>query len=454
MTDETKKPEALERRVPNKKPHRSTGDTLMAREDEPSQPLVSESNAPVAASATPTKPKEKEAQVSNNNGSAKETAALSPEPDEGSRDVTKPSSQTIAIVSGKGGSGKTMVAATIAKALDDAGVSTTIIDTDIGTGGMSYYLAVKHIDGGINVGLAEMLMNDSDMSEKEYFRVLVQRGMIQKIRGFTNSYFVGVGDHRRLLREHQESSFGPRISEVLGFIKSENNNVFVCDCRGGVDEDSLAVCEFADYIVLIVETDAASFQTTIHLVDVLSDRGLSHKIRGFMINKVFDNPTTIVNNGQGAFRAQYLSAIPFDLAAIRGFLIGEIPHPSSIFGNHVKSGVRKIYIESFRNTKDRVWNFEDYAAVVLSDVDARTGGVALSALLILVFCYIPISYYVSIHSFGLTGNFSWPGPNDYFVVLGGLLAGFLGCVSVTRRLVGRIANAYIKLLGRIIGKSF
>lgn len=366
-------------------------------------------------------------------------------------------SKTVAVVSGKGGSGKTMVATSIAKVLDSAGVSTTLVDTDVGTGGLSYYLAVKHISGGINVGISEMLMRKSGEHQDEHSKQIETKGLIQKIDGFSDSYFVAVGDHRRLLRERKEDHFRDEIGGALEYLRNRMGNFLICDCRGGIDEDSLAVCEFADFIILVIETDAASFQTTIHLVDVLSDNGLSYKIKGFLINKVFDNPSTIVTNGQGAFRAQYLSAIPYDLDALRGFLVGDTPSLNSVFSDHVRSGIRKLFPEYLGSDRDRVWEFEDYSTVALSDVDARTGGVALSAFLMLIFMYIPISYYIFGHADWVSpqhGEYNWPSMLDYLVVASGLFAGFLGCVGVTRRIVGRVVNLYVKALGMLIGKSF
>lgn len=389
-------------------------------------------------------------------------SAFNTEPTQINTEQSSSVSDTIAVISGKGGSGKTIVATVIAKVLDESGISTTLIDTDIGTGGMSYYLAVNHIEGGINVGIAEMLMesdkfkSNNEKKSKNHFETIENQGLIQKIREFKHSYFVGVGDHRRLMRLKKETLFKDEIANILQYIKNQNNNLLICDCRGGIDEDSLAVCKFADHIILIVETDAASFQTSIHLVDVLSDNDLAYKIKGFVINKVFDNPASIVNNGQGAFRAEYLSAIPFDLDAIRCFLLGDIPLSTSVFTNHIRSGIHKIFRDQIKVAREKVWQFEDYSAAALSDVDARTGGVALSAFLILIFAFIPLSYYAFGENYGPEGEFlkAWPGTSDYVVIASGLVAGFLGCVSVTRRFVGRVANSYVKMLGRFIGKGF
>ena len=130
--------------------------------------------------------------------------------------------------------------------------------------------------------------------------------------------------------------------------------------------------------------------------------------------------------------------------------MGEIPSSNAIFTEHVRSGVRKIFPNQLKDIKDKIWEFEDYSTVALSDVDARTGGVALAAFLIMVFAYIPISYYVT----NLLSLATWPGLSDYIVIASGLVAGFFGCVGVTRRFVGRIVNTYVRVLGRLIGKGF
>ncbi|WP_305418184.1 nucleotide-binding protein [Photobacterium leiognathi] len=67
------------------------------------------------------------------------------------------SCKTIAIVSGKGGSGKTMLTATIAKILDISGSSVLLIDADFGTAGLTYYLGLNEVNN-ISVGLANLIL--------------------------------------------------------------------------------------------------------------------------------------------------------------------------------------------------------------------------------------------------------------------------------------------------------
>src|SRR5688572_12115014 len=50
------------------------------------------------------------------------------------------SAETLAVVSGKGGSGKTLVATAIAHGLALCEKKVLLVDTDTGTGGLSYYL--------------------------------------------------------------------------------------------------------------------------------------------------------------------------------------------------------------------------------------------------------------------------------------------------------------------------
>src|SRR5262245_12556369 len=135
------------------------------------------------------------------------------------------SSRIIAIVSGKGGSGKTMVAALMAQIMGRS-VSVTLVDADTGTGGLTYYLGLNAVSN-VAVGLADLLLDSSFPDTLPVQTVAWERSQVS---------FLGIGDHRRLYRESTSGS--SRLPTIMGRLR-DLNNVVIVDCRGGIDSESL-----------------------------------------------------------------------------------------------------------------------------------------------------------------------------------------------------------------------
>jgi flagellar biosynthesis protein FlhG len=354
--------------------------------------------------------------------------------DSGSRAVT-----TIAVVSGKGGSGKTMLVATIATVLNEFGIKSTLVDTDIGTGGLSYYLGLNYANG-VGSGISDMLLRDPAL----------ERGTdidryIRKLISFEHMSFVSVGDHRKLLRSGKEEQFKKHIRDILKEIKKVTTGYLLLDCRGGVDEDSLAVCGEADAILLVTETDPASFQATHYLADVLSDRDLAHKIKGFVVNRVFDDPQVIVRQGTHSFGGEYLGAIPFDIKAMRDFTVSIVPAKSTLFYRHVQGVVAKLVSNSKIRPAAGLWRFDEFKISNVDDPDSILGGsiVAVGCVgMLIVFVLIRYS------SFG--EQFGYRYVFELTPILSVIL-GLAGSLSPLRRGVGRALRAYMDLVRRIAG---
>jgi len=344
----------------------------------------------------------------------------------------------IAVLSGKGGSGKTMIVAVMANILSERKQTVIIVDADTGTAGMTYYLGLRLVSN-IRVGLSNVARHF--MSKGENFLVTP---FLQSVRDSQGVMFFGIGDHRQLEKEAPESEMPSILKRVL--LGLGNGDWLIVDCRGGIDKESLAVCATADDILLISETDTTSFQATKHVVDVLSDNDLAHKLRGFIINKVFDDPSVLINQGTSVYGTQFLSAIPFDLNATRSFLLGEIPTWHTAFGRHVAAALSRAYPSTVPEPPG-VWAPEDFREVGLTNLDSIRGGMFL-ALLILTLGILLLSRFFT------TGGFRdvMLSSGIIYYVFALLMLGLFGAVEGTRRAIGRIISSYIRLLSRIFLK--
>ncbi len=145
------------------------------------------------------------------------------------------------------------------------------------------------------------------------------------IRTFAGAKFLSAGDRRANLAGLPQGELKNRVGILLSVLVNNGATFIIFDCRGGVDVESLAICNAVDEIILIVESDTTSFQATRDMLDIFRDARVASKVTGFIVNKVFEDPANLARNGTALFRTQFLSAVPFDFDADARFLCGQTP---------------------------------------------------------------------------------------------------------------------------------
>jgi septum site-determining protein MinD len=342
--------------------------------------------------------------------------------------------KSIAIVSGKGGSGKTIIASVMMQIIAENG-KVVLIDTDAGTGGLTFYLGLDLV-AGTSTGLSDLLTRHASEEIRTYDQYVSELSdLLRSVKEMPNARFLSVGDRRKMGRISSVDLRKGLKNLVLALESISEFSVF--DCRGGIDDESLAVCDAVDDIILIVETDTTSYQATQQLVETLVDNGLAHKLRGFIINKVFEDPSVVARNGTAVFRCQYLAAVPFDFDAMRSFFVGRIPSLYSSFSVHVQHALNHAYSDSIPAPLRRTYTFEDYEEIGLVNLDSLRGGI-ITAMAIMV-CSILLAFYW------------WHPPAAIHIkvpesvaLLAGL--GLVGSLSSPRQFVGRAVNRAISSL--------
>ncbi len=243
----------------------------------------------------------------------------------------------ISIVSGKGGSGKTLIASLIG-AMASTTEKVLLIDADFGTGGLTYFLTFKVFDRGVG-GLCEIMRQD--VGSDYVFRFAKPRNISEL--GDRKIELLPIGDHKKFhLNKERVDHEGLR--EFIEFVRHEYDYI-IFDCRGGIDDDSVATCRLSDEIVVVAETDAASIRASQHLVEVLESEGMKEKIRGFIINKAMDDPRQLAELYGSILFSDYLGAVPFDVEANRSFIKGDFPDWDTSFSRHCRHISGKILDE-------------------------------------------------------------------------------------------------------------
>lgn len=278
--------------------------------------------------------------------------------------------KSFAIVSGKGGSGKTLVAVAMAQALANLQYKILLVDADFGTGGLTYYLTFT-VFSNSRIGLSEFHHTEQAFSldgmicspRPESLDRNEELGLVR---------LVPTGDQRAI-----EPLDGQTLQRMMNDILQEAATEFdyiIVDCRGGIDPQSIGVCSSCDAIVIVAETDATSIQATQHLVDVLSKNDLKRKVRGFVLNKVMDDPIPLAKAATSFFRSEYLGSIPFDIDATRCYIQGELPKASSLFSRHVRYSLSNL-LQSARSYRvTRILRSDEFSTVTLRSPETRLGG--------------------------------------------------------------------------------
>jgi septum site-determining protein MinD len=104
---------------------------------------------------------------------------------------------SIAIVSGKGGSGKTIILSVMAEILDILNKEVLLLDTDVGTSGMTFYMGLKLVKR-TGIGLADIVQRVSSKDEAVNSIEEFPSGSVQPIEEWRNSNFIGTGNIRKI----------------------------------------------------------------------------------------------------------------------------------------------------------------------------------------------------------------------------------------------------------------
>ena len=265
--------------------------------------------------------------------------------------------ETISVVSGKGGTGKSLILACVAYALQNTGRRVCLIDTDLGTQGLSLFLlGPAAVRGQANLSdsnsLYHCVQSWDDLSRelpvpKEVVRS-TDHGMTYDLivsnRQFYDKRLVlsgGTGgrEAKTVLSESMaelSDSFRRNYRELVSalidsLVKSGNYDYVLIDTRGGFGEMSLVPAVYSDTLLLVAEPDPTTFNqvskllTNIEIMAAANSR--APQIRGMLVNKAIDGD-------ESKFRARIEErmrlidltwAIPLDESAIRAYKNQMIP---------------------------------------------------------------------------------------------------------------------------------
>ncbi|MUJ26322.1 AAA family ATPase [Aliivibrio fischeri] len=222
----------------------------------------------------------------------------------------------INIVSGKGGTGKTLLTAVLADLLGNENHSTLIVDLDVFVRGLTsllYYHKKERIEliESNEISIADFFIDKGDMERSGSHKIATSR-----YRTFDVAPSVSRVDEVLKFTDLMPDTKSEAITLLNALIKKVHNkyDFILLDSRAGYDELIAASHFISDVTICVEEEDSISKITSNNLINQLKEDSDSPIFR--LSNKT---RTESVNMEYSSGGVEYLGAVPFDMDVMRSF---------------------------------------------------------------------------------------------------------------------------------------
>lgn len=221
-------------------------------------------------------------------------------------------SKFLALLSGKGGSGKTSLALSIASVLSECGIKVLLMDCDLSTNGATYFLEDKlsKCEGTLTSfwGILSGKKNQDIIAVNNYFDFIPSILRITKRNIKTYSYSDG---DEILLKEY--------INGV-----ADEYDVILFDCQAGYSDVCKIILPIAEADLFVMEADAISSAAVRGLYLKIGE--LIEEKKVFQVfNKVTPDEYKIYSNVTGGTIFTNIETILFDWKIRDDFCLAKIP---------------------------------------------------------------------------------------------------------------------------------
>lgn len=264
----------------------------------------------------------------------------------------KKKTEIIAISSGKGGTGKTLIAASLGYALIRSGHRVLLIDADTGTDGLSLFmLGPKGKDQIESFGSHSTLRGfvSSSFAKKGALEVVPQQinrkasddhGIIY------NALISGrelYGDEPASVVLHvDQGDFRQAVAALFNkFRKDDQYDYVLVDTRGGFSFESTDICALADSFLIVTEADVTSFYQDRNLVKHIHgaarELNTTPLLRAIFVNKATEGEEEsfrLLLEREFPIKFSQTHPIPLDVEVMKAYKTQKIPYlaaPASLF---------------------------------------------------------------------------------------------------------------------------
>lgn len=268
--------------------------------------------------------------------------------------------EVIAIASGKGGTGKTLIGASLGYALTFSGHRVLMVDTDTATHGLSLFLLGPKGAAHISQFAGENTWTGALRSGTPPVPHTIRRDLGGETdHGVSYKAVVSAqgvyGDEPFI-----ESAFHPEreglrkvLRSFLAGLRSRGEYDYVLiDTRGGFSFESTDVCALADSFIVVTEADLTSLYQDRNLVRLIDkaagELGTRPLLRSILVNRATDGKEELfrlaLEREFPPVKFDQTHAIPLDVEALKSYRVQQMPYVTAP-GSHFSFAT----LEAFRD---------------------------------------------------------------------------------------------------------
>ena len=246
-------------------------------------------------------------------------------------------SKVLALLSGKGGSGKTTLALSIASMLSKCCLKVLLIDCDLSTNGATYFYEGKLDEKSIDVGsFHEVFIEDKDEADK-----LIK---INEYMDFMPS-IVRITKNNMAVYSYREEDVW-RVKTINSVLRRKYD-VIIYDCQAGYTDVLKLLLPLVDINLVVMEADAISSAAIrslyLKIGDLLNDKKIYQ-----IFNKATDEEYEIYSKISGGTVFTNIETVVFDWKIRKAFSMAQIPdmeRTSARYGEQVYNICKILFHE-------------------------------------------------------------------------------------------------------------
>lgn len=221
----------------------------------------------------------------------------------------------ISIVSGKGGTGKTLLSAVLGRSLAKEGHKVLLVDFDIFVRGLSILLSGYYrIQDNVNkLTVTELLYEKNDRDELAIGRFL-------ECDFLPATHDIGEPIHFQESFFLEEKFFEMNFTRFKRKCEELNYDIVIFDCRAGVDNGIIQICNHSDVVLSVAEDDDVCIQANTNLINYLRFNERTRNIftiinKGRRLNSLSD----VKKSNLSRIDFNCVGIIPFDIEVMQDF---------------------------------------------------------------------------------------------------------------------------------------
>lgn len=234
---------------------------------------------------------------------------------------------SIAVCSGKGGTGKTVISANLGVALAQLGKDVTIIDSDLEMANLAHILGIEKVGRTLN----DVMAGDAEISEAIY-------------DGPEGVKVLPAGVSLESLKKAEYENMNAILEKLRGA------DILIIDAPAGLNKSVLTAISSAQEVLLVVTPDVSSMTDALK-TKILANRLGAHVLGAVLNRTTFDSSDLTVREVGSLLETSILAVVPEDLEVKKTCAYGVpviVRKPSSPAAVEIKKFAARLIGEEYK----------------------------------------------------------------------------------------------------------